>query len=73
MAVNYIGERIGRYDRFERNTRKNVNRWITPQPVKRRVNRWYEEQPHENAYWPCVVAFTVATFIILFWIWWIVG
>ena len=73
MAVHYVGERTGRYDRYERATRKNTNRWMIPQPVQRRTNRWYAEPVHENAYWPCVLAFTVIMTAVLFWVWWIAG
>ena len=71
--VKYVGERVGRYDRYERQTRKNADRWLIPQPVRRRTDRWYEEPVHSNAYWPIVILGTIVVTLALFWVWWIAG
>ena len=71
--VRYVGERVGRYTRYERQTRKNADRWMIPQPVRRRTNRWYEEPAHDNNYWPCVIGLTTLATVALCVIWWIAG
>ena len=72
MAVKYVGERSGRYDRYERSTRKNVSRWMNPQPVSRRADRWYVEY-HESGYWLWTACFTIVAVFLLLLVWWICG
>jgi hypothetical protein len=69
--VKYVGERTGRYDRYERVTRKNADRWMIPQPVKRRTNRWYTEPVRENWYWPGVIGITFLFGLFFVWAWYI--
>jgi hypothetical protein len=72
MAVYYVGERVGRYDRYNRAKRKNVNRWMIPQPVKRRSNREYKPV-YDSAYWPCAILTTIIAVVLFFVVWWIAG
>ena len=64
MAVKYVGERVGRYDRYEKPARKNQSRWMSPQPVGRRANRHYEyETPAQGA--DCWLNAIVATVVFV--------